>query len=289
MRIRSRGQIAFQIFNYIFLTLLGLCFLLPYLIILSAAFSSESSFLLQGYSLWPAEWSLDAFAAIFGEGSGIFDSFLSSVLITVCGTALQVTVTTLTAFGLSRRNLIGKRALMVVLLFSMLFSGGLVPSYIWIAGTLQLRNNYLAVLLPGAMNAWNCILEMNYLRGVPQEMEEAAKMDGCGPWRMLLRIFVPVSVPVIATVTLFAAVQYWNMWAEPTLYFDSNHRYMLPLTALLREIIQEDTSPSGGGVKGVDETVKMATVVVATLPIICVYPFLQKYFMSGLMLGSVKG
>lgn len=289
MHIESKGAKAFQIVDIILLTILGLIFLIPYYMIFIGSFTDESAFLLNGYALWPAKWSLEAYGSVFATGSDIFRSLISSVIITLSGTAIQVVVTTLTAFGLSRRKLFGKRVLMVILLFSMLFSGGLVPSYIWIAGQLHLRNNYLAVVLPGALNAWNCILTINYLRGIPQEMEEAAKLDGCGCWKMFGLIYLPVSVPIIATITLFAAVQYWNMWAEPALYFDSNHRYMLPLTALLREIIQEDISPSGGNVRGVSETVKMATVVVATVPIICVYPFLQKYFMSGLMLGSVKG
>ncbi len=289
MRIESKGAKVFQVADVALLSILGLLFLIPYYLIFVGSFTDESAFLLNGYSLWPAQWSLEAYGSVFATGSNIFQSLISSVIITLSGTAIQVCVTTLTAFGLSRRKLFGKKVLMFILLFSMLFSGGLVPTYIWIAGTLHLRNNYLAVVLPGALNAWNCILTINYLRGIPQEMEEAAKLDGCGCWKLFFRIYVPVSVPIIATITLFAAVQYWNMWAEPTLYFDSNHRNMLPLTALLREIIQEDISPTGGNVRGVSETVKMATVVVATLPIICVYPFLQKYFMSGLMLGSVKG
>ena len=289
MQIKSKGAKAFQIFDVIFLTLLGLIFVIPYLLILAGSLTDESAFLRNGYALWPSKWSFEAYRSVFATGSEILSSFWSSILITVSGTAIQVAVTTMTAYGLSRRNLVGKRVLMVILLFSMLFSGGLVPSFIWIAGKLGLRNNYLAVLLPGALNAWNCILTINYLRSVPYELEEAAKLDGCGCWRMFFSIHLPVSVPILATITLFAAVQYWNMWAEPTLYFDSNHRHMLPLTALLREIIQEDISPTGGGIRGVNETVKMATVMVATLPIICVYPFLQKYFMSGLMLGSVKG
>ena len=289
MKIESKGAKVFQVVDVALLSVLGLLFLIPYYLIFIGSFTDESAFLVHGYSLWPSQWSLEAYGSVFATGSNIFQSLVSSVIITLSGTAIQVTVTTLTAFGLSRRNLFGKKALMLILLFSMLFSGGLVPTYIWIAGNLHLRNNYLAVILPGALNAWNCILTINYLRGVPQEMEEAAKLDGCGCWRMFFLIYVPVSVPIIATITLFAAVQYWNIWAEPTLYFDSNHRNMLPLTALLREIIQEDISPTGGNVRGVSETVKMATVVGATVPIICVYPFLQKYFMSGLMLGSVKG
>lgn len=289
MQIRSKSMKIFQIFDVVFLSLLGIVFVIPYLLILFGSLTDESAFLVHGYSLFPAKWSFKAYLSVFAAGSDILSSFRSSLIITIAGTAIQVTVTTLTAYGLSRRDLKGKRVLLVILLFSMLFSGGLVPSYIWIAGKLQLRNNYLAVLLPGALNAWNCMLTMNYLKNIPHELEEAAKLDGCGCWRMFASIYLPVSVPIVATITLFAAVQYWNMWAEPTLYFDSNHRNMLPLTALLREIIQEDISPSGGNVRGVAETVKMATTVLATLPIICVYPFLQKYFMSGLMLGSVKG
>ncbi len=289
MKIRSKGEKVFQVFNYIALTLLGLIFVVPYALILAGSLTSEAAFLRDGYSLWPSEWSFEAYKTVFAAGSDIMQALKSSLIITIGGTAIQVTVTTMMAYGLSRRNLKGSKFVMGMLIFAMLFSGGLIPSYLWIAGKLQLRNNYLAVLLPGALNIWNCILTINYFRTIPVELEEAAKIDGCGSWRMFFNIMLPMAIPIIATITLFAAVQYWNMWAEPALYFDGNHRYMLPLTALLREIIQEDISPSGGGVRGVSETVKMATTVLATLPIICVYPFLQKYFMSGLTLGAVKG
>ncbi len=289
MKMKSNAERIFQVFNYFVLTLMGVIFVLPYLLICTGSLTSEAAFLRDGYTLWPSEWSLEAFKTLLASGSEFMNSLKSSIIITVGGTAIQVTVTTLTAYGLSRRNLKGGKLLIGVMMFAMLFSGGLIPSYIWIAGKLQLRNNYLAVLLPGALNIWNCILTMNYFRTVPSELEDAARIDGCGCWRMFFSVMLPLAIPIIATITLFAAVQYWNMWAEPTLYFDSNHRSMLPLTALLREVIQEDISPSGGGSRGVSETVKMATTVLSTLPIICVYPFLQKYFMKGLTLGSVKG
>ena len=289
MKIQSRGEKIFQIVNYCFLALLAVVFVLPYLLILTASLTSEAAFLKDGYSLWPSEWSFAAYKTILATGSDFMSSLFSSILITVGGTFLQVSVTTLTAYALSRRNLKGRKFFWGVLMFAMLFSGGLIPTYIWIAGKLQLRNNYLAVLLPGALNIWNCILTMNYFRTIPNELEEAARIDGCGCWRMFFDVMLPLAIPIIATIALFAAVQYWNMWAEPALYFDSNHRDMLPLTALLREIIQEDISPSGGGGRGVSETVKMAITVLSTLPIICVYPFLQKYFIKGLTIGSVKG
>ncbi len=286
--IRSKGQKVFQVFDVALLVLLGIVFVVPYLLILSASFTDEASFLLNGYQLIPQKWSFAAYVTVFSSASGILEAFGSSVFITVAGTLLQVSVTTLAAYALTRRGLKGRNIFKAFMLFAMLFSGGLIPSYIWIAGVLKLRNNYLAVFLPSAFNIWNCILTMNFLKTVPSEMEEAAKIDGCGCFRLFYAIYLPVSVPIVATITLFAAVQYWNSWAEPTLYFDSNHRYMLPLVSILREMISEDVNPSGGS-RGVSETVKMATTVVATLPIMLVYPFVQKYFMSGLMLGSVKG
>lgn len=286
--IRSKGQVAFQVFDIILLSLLGIAFVVPYLLILSASFTEETSFLLNGYKLIPLKWSFAAYKTVFSGASGIFKAFGSSLFITVAGTVIQVSVTTLAAYSLTRRGLKGKNVFIVLMLFAMLFSGGLIPSYIWIAGTLKLRNSYFAIFLPSAFNIWNCILTMNFLKTIPHEMEEAAKIDGCGCFRLFFSIYLPVSVPIVATITLFAAVQYWNSWAEPTLYFDSNHRGMLPLVSILREMISEDVSPTGG-TRGVSETVKMATTVVATLPIMLVYPFVQKYFMSGLMLGSVKG
>lgn len=285
--IRSKGQKVFQVFDVILLTLLGIIFIIPYWLILAASFTEELSFLVNGYQLIPKAWSFEAYATVFSGASGIFTAFGSSLVITIGGTLLQVTVTILAAYALTRRGLKGKKVFTGLMLFAMLFSGGLIPSFMWISA-LGLRNNYLAVILPSAFNIWNCILAMNFLKTIPVEMEEAAKIDGCGCFRLFYAIYLPVSVPIVATITLFAAVQYWNAWAEASLYFDGNHRYMLPLVSILREMISEDVNPSGGS-RGVSETVKMATTVVATLPIILVYPFLQKYFMSGLMLGSVKG
>lgn len=280
---------SFQIFNYILLTLLGVVFVLPYLYIIVGSFTSEAAYLTNGYKLWPQEWSLDAYKKIFTSASDILNAFKNSIIITVGGTLLQLCVTTMTAYALTRKNLKGKKIFMALMMFAMLFSGGLIPSYIWIASTLQLRNTYLAVLLPGSLHIWNCILIMNYLRTIPVELEEAAKMDGCGYWRQFVQIILPLAVPIIATIALYAAVAYWNMWSAPELYFDSNHRHMLPITALLRQMIQQNLNPGGGSVGGVAETVKMATTVLATVPILCVYPFLQRFFMSGLTLGSVKG
>ncbi len=280
---------VFQIFNYIFLTLFGIICIIPYLYILVGSFTSESSYLMNGYQLWPQEWSLEAYKKIFTSASDILNSFKNSIIITVGGTLLQLAVTTMTAYALTRRNLKGKKFFMGLLMFAMLFSGGLIPSYIWIASTLQLRNTYWAILLPGSLNIWNCILIMNYLKTIPVELEEAAKIDGCGYWRQFIQIILPLAVPILATIALYAAISYWNMWSAPELYFDSNHRNMLPITSLLRQMIQQNLNPGAGGVRGVTETVKMATTVLATLPILCVYPFLQKYFMSGLTLGSVKG
>lgn len=285
---RSKGEKAFQVFNYIFLTLLGLAFLIPYLLIVVASFTPESVFLAKGFTLFPGKFSVEAYAEILVPESGIINAFISSLIITIGGVVGQVTITTLTAYPLSKTNLVGGRACMGLIIFSMLFSGGLIPSYLWLAGTLKLKNNYLAVILPALLSPWNLILIRNYFLSLPSSVEEAAKMDGCNDFRIFLQIVVPVSVPIIATVTLFAAVDFWNAWSAPVLYFDSNHHDMLPLTALLREMVQQDMDPSGG-TRGVSEAVKMATTVITTLPIICVYPFIQRYFMSGIMLGSIKG
>ena len=177
---------------------------------------------------------------------------------------------------------------MKIIIFSMLFSGGLIPTYMLIVN-MGLKNSYLAILLPCMLAPWNCILIRNYFSSVPPALEEACKMDGGNNLTVFLKIYIPMSKSIIASIILFTAVAFWNNWSAPVLYFDSRHKDMLPLTAVLQQMLQENVNPSGGSASsGFAENVKMATVVVSTLPIIIAYPFMQKYFISGIMLGSVK-
>jgi putative aldouronate transport system permease protein len=169
----------------------------------------------------------------------------------------------------------------------MLFSGGLIPTYVLIV-EMGLNNTWWALLLPGALAPWNVIIIRSYYLTIPHSLEEAAKLDGASNFKVFLRIYVPMSMPVISTQILFTAVGFWNAWSGPLLYFDSSHSNMYPLSTLLKLMLDENSGAMGGSGSGYTEPEKMATTVIATLPIIVSYPFMQKYFISGMTLGSVK-
>lgn len=288
MKIESKSRKVFNVANIVICSLLGIAFLVPYVLILSASLTGEGEFLAHGYSLLPRGFTFHAYAQLFKKDSAILRAFGNSVFFTLTGTVLHVATTALAAYPLSKKRLVGGGVLSKILVFSMLFSGGLLPTYMLIVG-MGLKNTWLAVLLPGMLSPWNCILIRSYYANIPAALEEAVKIDGGNNWTVFWRIYLPMSTPVIASIILFTAVGFWNSWAGPVLYFDSRHRDMLPLTAVIQQMLEENISPSGTAVgSGYSENVKMATVVISTLPIILSYPFVQKYFVTGMMLGSVK-
>jgi putative aldouronate transport system permease protein len=288
MRIESKSRKVFNVCNIIFLCLLGVFFLVPYLLILSASFTSEAQFLRHGYSLIPRGLTIHAYVTLFKDDTTIIRAIGNSIFLTVTGTIVHVGTTACAAYPLSKRNFFGRNVIWKILIFSMLFSGGLVPTYMLII-SMGLKNNWLALILPGMLSPWNCILIRSYYSTIPSSMEEAVKIDGGNNWIVFSRIYVPMSTPILASIVLFTAVGFWNSWSGPLLYFDSLHRSMWPLTAVVQQMLQENVNPSGTSVgSGYSETVKMAMVVISTLPIIVAYPFVQKYFVKGMMLGSVK-
>lgn len=283
--IKSKKEKAFNVCNIVILSLLGVCFVLPYLYILSASFMSEGAFDKHGYSLIPYGFSFQAYGKLFQDFS-IIKSFGVSIFLTLTGTVLHTTVNVLTAYPLSKPKFVGKNVLMKILIFAMLFSGGLIPTYVLIVN-MGLKNNYLSLLLPGALSPWTCIMIRSFFLSVPASMEEAMKMDGANNFTVLLHVYVPMSVPVIASQMMFIAVGFWSSWSGPLLYLTKENMY--PLALVLQKMMQKNINPSSGGTSsGAHDTMKMAMVVISTLPIICVYPFMHKYFISGMMLGSVK-
>lgn len=169
----------------------------------------------------------------------------------------------------------------------MLFSGGLIPTYILVVN-MGLKNNWLALLLPGMLAPWTCFLIRNFYYSIPQSLEEAVKIDGGNNWVVFTRIYLPLSMSFLSTAVLTNAVAFWNAWSGPILYFDNAHRYMLPLTAVLQQLLQENISSSGSAIGGYTEPMKMATVVISVVPILIVFPIIQKYMINGMMYGAVK-
>lgn len=283
----SKPQKAFHVVNIVFMIVLSLCFVLPYVMILSASLTDEMTLLASGgMTLFPKKFSFYAYEYIFSSNTLMLRSILNSLIMTVTGTALSTVVCMMCAYPLSRKYLKHRKGIMFFILFTMLFSGGLVPTYLLVSTVFP--DSMLAVIVPTAMSAWYTILIKNFFLSVSPFIEESAKMDGASNFCVFWRIFLPISKPILATVILFNAVSIWNNWFSPKLYITTQEKY--PIQYLLQQLLVNVEGIYGGGGGNVvpQESVKMASVIVASLPIILVYPFLQKYFINGIMLGGVK-
>lgn len=283
---------SFDILNYCILTIFALVTVLPFVYIIAGSFATEAELTERSFFLFPRDPSLNAYHYIFSS-STIFRSIGVSIFITVVGTLTNLAFTLSMAYSLSRKDLLGRNVVMNLVIFSMLFSGGLIPSYL-IVKELGLLNNYMAVILPGAISAFNLIIIKNFFQQLPAGLEESARIDGCTDLGVLWRIVLPLSKPVIATFGLFYAVGHWNNFFSALLFL--NDHTMWPLQVLLREIVMLSQLAVGdmsqmdpNFVQPPEQSIKMAVIVVGTLPILLVYPFLQKHFAKGVLLGSIKG
>ncbi|MFC5471321.1 carbohydrate ABC transporter permease [Cohnella suwonensis] len=291
MRYRSRGYTVFTISNTIFLSLLALICVLPLLHVLSLSFSSRAAATANIVNFWPVGFTTDAYAKTLGN-----DMFIRSLWIgverTVLGTVVSMAVVTMAAYSLSKSShkFPGRQFYIWIFVFTMLFSGGLIPSYILIS-KLHLIDKIWALILPSAVSVWNMILMLNFFRTIPQDLEEAAYIDGAGHLRVLWSVYLPVSMPSIATLSLFTMVFHWNSWFDGVIYMSNPDGYPLA-TYLHSMIVSDNLSRVGVTLQSVENfsnrTVKSAQIFIGALPILLVYPFLQKYFVKGIVLGSVK-
>ena len=282
----SASRKAFNIANIVFMTVLSLLFLVPYWMILSGSFTDEIALVKNGFGIIPAQFSVAAYKFILQSDPLMLRSILNSIILTLSGTALTLVVTTLYAYPLSKGYLRGNKFFSLYMIFTMIFGGGLIPYYL--AVTTFFKDTILAIIIPGAMAPFYAILLRNYFLTIPDSLEEAARMDGANHFRILGTVFVPLSLPVIASVILFAAVSYWNNWVGQMLFIETKEKY--PIQYLIQQLLTNITGIYGGSTGMIlpSESVKMASVILGSLPIIIVYPFLQKYFITGMVLGSVK-
>lgn len=288
---RTASGTVFDSFNYIFLGLFGLLAILPFLFVISGSFATEAEITKRAIFLVPTTFSIDAYKFIFSTDT-IVRSILVSVYITVLGTIVNLIFTVTMAYPLARRNLMGRNLILNLVIFTMLFGGGMIPTYLVIRD-LQLLDTMGALILPGAISAFNLIIVKNFFQELPPELEEAARIDGCNELGLLWKIVLPLSKPVLATFTLFYAVGHWNNFFTALLYINDPAKW--PLQVILRQIVM--LSQSAGDMSSMDpnfvqppeQSIKMAVIVVGTLPILCIYPFLQKHFAKGVLLGSIKG
>jgi putative aldouronate transport system permease protein len=288
----SFGERLFDVLNYLFLAIFALVTVLPFVYIIAGSFATEIELIQRKFFLFPRDPSLSAYQYIFSSDT-LFRSIGNSVIITVFGTLTNLAFTLSMAYSLSRKDLMGRNFVMNLVIFSMLFSGGMIPGYL-VVKELGLLNSYAAVILPGAISAFNLIVIKNFFQNLPPGLEEAARIDGCSDVGVLWRIVLPLSKPIIATFGLFYAVGHWNNFFSAMLYL--NDSKMWPLQVMLREIVMLSQVAVGDMsafdpefVEPPDQAVKMAVIVVGTVPILLVYPFLQKHFAKGVLLGSIKG
>lgn len=286
----------FECVNLLLLTLLTICCLYPCLYVLWASLSDP----VQLYTgskilLWPRGFNTGAFMLVF-KNPNIWMGYRNTLLYVVAGTALGMLLCILGAFVLSRSRFPGQSFFMTVLIITMFFGGGLIPTYV-VMQSYGLLNTVWSQILLGSMSTYNLILVMSYFRSIPESLEESAHLDGASDWVTLWKIYVPLSVPSLAVVALYFIVAKWNNWMTSAIYLTKRSLFSLQL--ILKEILISgnteaagmENSVSGGAAdyQAYSEAVKYATIVVSTLPVLCVYPFLQKYFMKGIMLGAIKG
>lgn len=272
----------------------ALC-VIPFIVAISASFSDERMLLRSGYGFLPRGFSLQAYNMLFST-SQIFDSYKVSIFVTVAGTILSMVVTAMMAYPLSVKKLKYRGAISFFAYFTMLFNGGLVPTYMLISKYLGMRDTVWVMILPVLVNPWNLFLLRNFFSAIPAELHESARIDGANDVRILWQIILPVSLPALATVALFYGVAYWNQWYNAMLYIEDSKLFPLQylIMRMMRniELMKQMAGQAGFAVdmsSMPSTTSKMATAIVTIGPIIVAYPFAQKYFTSGLIVGSVKG
>jgi len=281
--------------SYLCISFFTIVCILPFILILSASFSTESVISREGFGLFPKGFTFAAYSWVFRYPKMILGSYGVTITMTVCGTGLGLFLIAMTGYALQRPDFLFRNILSFFIYFTTLFSAGMAPTYIWVSRYLHLKGSYLAVFLQLLMTPWLIILMKNFAKSVPFEITESGKMDGAGDFTIFRVLIFPMLKPALATVGLFLALGYWNEWYQSSLYLGSSVAYK-PLQYYLYNIINTANALKGS-VAGANvsitalpsNTLKMATAVVATGPIVFLYPFVQKYFITGISIGAVKG
>lgn len=283
--------VIFDGFNFVFLGIYGLISLLPFLYILAASFAPEAEIASRPFFLIPHQITTEAYKLVF-HSKTLYTSLGVSIFVTAGGTLISLFTTVTFAYPLSRRDLIGRGFILNCVVFTMVFSGGMIPTYL-VVKNLGLINKLWALMIPAAINTTNMIIVKNFFQALPGELMEAAKIDGCTEFHILWKIVLPLSKPILATFGLFYAVGYWNDFFSALLYINDPKKW--PLQVILRQIVMlsqgtlVDPSQLPANYVPPAQALKMATIVVGVVPIMLVYPFLQKHFAKGVMVGAVKG
>ena len=291
---RSASDNVVTVIFGVVVVLFAITCLAPFLLVIIASFTDEATLVREGYQIFPSKWSVNAYKAIFASAT-IPKAYLVSIFVTVVGTLLSLLVTSMAAYPMSCKQVRYRNAAALFFYFTMLFSGGLVPTYILISKYLHLRDNIWVYIIPSLLNPWNMFLLRNFFNDIPESLKESARLDGAHEWTILVRIILPLSLPALATIGLFYALGYWNAWMEAMLHIDNENLYTLQyiIMKIIRNISSATQIAAEGAATGMpvppSYTIRLATAIVTIGPIIFLYPFLQKYFVGGLKVGGVKG
>lgn len=287
----SKQYKIFRVVNFIIMMLVVVVTLYPFLYVLAESFSGEKYIMKGMVTFFPRGFTTETYRVVMKE-KDFWIEYKNTILYTVLGTAISVFLTGILAYALSKKRLKGRNFFLAFTLFTMFFSGGIIPNYV-VVKALGMRNTIWAVVIPGAISTYNMIIMKTFFEGLPKELEEAASVDGLGTYGIMVRIMLPLSKPILATMTLFYAVGLWNSWFGPFMYLDN--KKLFPVTLYIRNIIAganstaENSGSNTEALAQVAATIKAASIILTVLPILCVYPFVQKYFVTGVMIGSVKG
>ncbi|GGF37182.1 protein LplC [Microbacterium sorbitolivorans] len=287
-RFNTPAGRVFDVFNVIILVAIGAIALVPFLYVLAGSFATEAEIATRPFFLWPNTFSLEAYKAIL-QSDAFVRALVTTILVTVIGTTIQLLLTAAMAYPLSKANLPGGRVMLMLIVFTMVFGGGMIPTFL-VVKELGLLDTYWALILPAAINPFSLIIIKNFFQQLPKELEESAMIDGANEMRTLWSVILPLSKPVLATFALFYAVGIWNDFMSPLLYLNDSSMWTLQM--FLRQVTAAtDLSmlQDNPGEQPPSEGIKFAVIIVATLPILLFYPFLQKHFAKGMLLGSVKG
>ena len=283
------GERIFYMADNVLMILICVIILVPLLHVLAGSFSDGNRYMAHiGLLLWPLDFTLDAYKAVMNNPN-IWMGYANTLFIVTVGTSLNLLFTLVAAYVLSRKDYMLKRFFNLMVVFSMYFSGGMIPFFL-VVKSVGLYNSTWSLILPSLINVFNLVIVRTAMTSVPDSLEESAQLDGAGHLTILFRIITPLIKPTVAVICLYYAVSHWNSWFNASLFIRKRAKY--PLQLILREIIvQNDLSASSSGDEAffMSETIQFATIVVATAPILCVYPFIQKYFVKGIMVGAVKG
>ena len=292
MRKKNKRVTGFDIGLYTIFGILGLLTLYPFYYVLIVSFANTQASATYSPYLYPHVFDLTGYQMIIGD-IYFFKSLMTTLFVTAVGTSLNMVISVMTAYVLSRKRLLGRKQLIVLITFTMLFSGGLIPTYL-VVSNLGLINSIWAMIFPGMISTYYVIIMKNYFSGLPQSLEDAAKIDGANDLKVLYKIYLPISKPFMATFALFYAVERWNDWWNAYLYISDKN--IKPLQIYLRDILVNFSNQLSTQAQSVVnsqgkvyvQSVQMATIVITMLPIMCLYPFLQKYFVKGVMIGAIK-